>query len=442
MEPFFANDDAVIFKGDCRTVLAELDADCVDTVITDPPYGLSFMGKGWDKDVPGEDFWVEVLRVAKPGAMLLAFGGTRTYHRLAVAIEDAGWELRDCLMWLYGTGFPKSHNIAKGIAKRRHEDVEPLRVICRFIRARMEKLGFKSRNLTTYFGDCNARLIDHWAARDTDSQPSLPTPGQWAVLKTVLGLDDSMDAEFERLSKRRGEHSDEWTGAEVVGDYGTPPAMSLGAGDERRQFTVRDTKKRATQGEAAEWEGWGTALKPAWEPIILAMKPLDGTFANNALEHGVAGLNIDAARVPTEDNLAGGAYSKSPRKGQGSSYTLGVTGKEFKQPPGRWPTNVVLDEDAAAVLDEQTGMSKSRFFYCAKASKSERGESNNHPTVKPIALMRWLARLTSTPEGGLVLDPFMGSGSTGVAALVEGRQFCGIELNPQYAEIAAKRLAD
>ena len=346
MDPYYADDNVLLFKGDCREVLARLDEGCVDTVITDPPYGLEFMGKGWDKGVPGPDFWVEVLRVAKPGAMLLAFGGTRTYHRLACAIEDAGWELRDCLMWLYGTGFPKSHNIGKKV-----------------------------------------------------------------------------------------------------------------------------------EG----WDGWGTALKPAWEPIILAMKPLDGTFANNALEHGVAGLNIDATRIALDGEKTptgsgkGSENSKFEQvrrsKGNGGNATPSA---------GRWPANVVLDEEAGEILDEQSGEKKagkykktgkrnskvgtlrsmnafdqsvknapdnygdgggaSRFFYCAKAGKKDRGEGNDHPTVKPQSLMRWLVRLTSTPTGGLVLDPFMGSGSTGVACRAEGRQFCGIELDEHYIEIAARRL--
>jgi len=302
-----------LHTGDCRDVMATLPAESVDAIVCDPPYGLSFMGKGWDHGVPGVDFWVEALRVLKPGGHLIAFGGTRTYHRLAVAIEDAGFEVRDCLMWLYGSGFPKSHNL----------------------------------------------------------------------------------------------HGD--------------------------------------------WHGWGTALKPAYEPAILARKPLRGTVADNVAQWGTGGLNIDATKV-------------------------GGVG-------GRWPANVILDEEAAAALDAQSGVTRSsaggksgsnanpmswtevntdrprnghsdsggasRFFYTAKASRSEReaglhasnGErANNHPTVKPIALMRYMIRLVA-PRGAVVLDPFMGSGSTGCAAMVEGMQFIGIDIIPEYVEIAQGRLS-
>ena len=331
-----------LHTGDCRDVMATLPAESVDAIVCDPPYGLSFMGKGWDHGVPGVDFWVEALRVLKPGGHLIAFGGTRTYHRLAVAIEDAGFEVRDCLMWLYGSGFPKSHNL-------------------------------------------------------------------------------------------RG-----------------------------------------------EWHGWGTALKPAYEPAILARKPLRGTVADNMAQWGTGGLNIDATRVGDEG--------------------------------GRWPANVILDEEAAASLDEQSGVTRSvrtdrgkgidgptfqnvngtlngirghsdsggasRFFYTAKASRSEREagldgvevkqagsvrghnkhkprlagdgrvnpqitepqRANHHPTVKPIALMRYMIRMVA-PRGAVVLDPFMGSGSTGCAAMVEGMQFIGIDIIPEYVEIARRRLA-
>lgn len=359
-----------VIHGDCRDVMAAMEADSVDAIVSDPPYGLSFMGKGWDHAVPGVEFWAEALRVAKPGAHLVAFGGTRTYHRLTCAIEDAGWEIRDCLSWLYGSGFPKSHN------------------------------------------------------------------GPWG----------------------------------------------------------------------------GTALKPAWEPIVLARKPLIGTVAANVAEHGTGGLNIDGCRIGTD---AGWSYPNG-RGGQGwhgrESLPTDLTVPK-KAEAGRWPANVALDEEAAAMLDEQSGDKcgggrfttggagyddagrgntfgggfrgastrgmpsldtggASRFFYCAKASRAERerglegaptlevsryGEqgqgpspqqtprepkaaANHHPTVKPVALMRWLCRLV-TPPGGLVLDPFTGSGTTGCAAVAEGFRFVGAELNPEYAEIARRRIA-
>lgn len=351
----------MIYQGDCLQIMPTLDANSIDTIITDPPYGLSFMGKEWDHGIPGVPFWEAALRVAKPGAMLLAFGGTRTHHRLMSAIEDAGWEIRDCLMWLYGSGFPKSMDISKA--------------------------------------------IDKAAGAKTDA--------------------------------------------------------------------------------AKEWDGWGTALKPAWEPIILAMKPLDGTFVQNAQEHGVAGLNIDGCRigdevVTTHSRGNNGAFPKRPgeKTVEESGRKTDQRNIEAKPREGRWPANVILDEEAGAILDEQSGYQKdgvavsrnkktgessgnkvygkrnvdlkdvtygggggaSRFFYCAKASKSEKGDFNNHPTVKPLKLMEYLCRLTATPTGGTVLDPFMGSGSTGLACKNTGREFIGIELNQEYFNIAARRL--
>jgi hypothetical protein len=353
---------ARIVCDDSRAYMASLDANSIDTIITDPPYGLSFMGKGWDRGVPSADFWSGALRVCKPGAMLLAFGGTRTHHRLMCAIEDAGWEIRDCLMWLYGSGFPKSMDISKAIDKS--------------LKAERVVVG----------------------------------KGKGRTGKAVVSHSDI-----------HGDDAYEWPGEFDI----TAPATD----------------------DAKLWNGWGTALKPAWEPIILAMKPLDGTFAANAQRHGVAGLNIDGCRIPTDDNLNGGAYAKNPTDRSqlwggdaGNSWKRGAAG-DFQQPEGRFPANVILDEEAGQQLDEQSGGGgASRFFYCAKAAKSEKGDFNNHPTVKPLKLMEYLCRLTATAAGGVILDPFMGSGTTGVAAANVGRDFIGVEIEQASYEIAARRL--
>ena len=392
-----------------------LAAASVNAVVCDPPYGLSFMGKGWDHGVPGVPFWEAALRVAKPGAMLLAFGGTRTHHRLMCAIEDAGWEIRDCLMWLYGSGFPKSMDISKAIDK--------------------------------------AAGADHFA----------------------LGPDPNW---------RQSAHTD-----------------SVYSGGMQRPTNITAPATDA----AREWQGRGTALKPAWEPIIMAMKPLDGTFANNALVHGVAGINVDGCRIESEPIPT--FRSSNAHRWIGDDVKVERTGGTTQQ--GRWPANVLLDEEAAQMLDEQSGTltsgnpngakrnvsgpflahangvdlsgygdsgGASRFFYVAKASRRDRNEgldgmpeqarngedyrrkintskrandglrsdmprANHHPTVKPTQLMRYLCRMVGRPNS-VILDPFMGSGSTGKAAALEGFRFIGIERDPAYFAIAQRRIEE
>ena len=347
-----------LYLGDCRDVL--LDLDPVETCITDPPYGLAFMGRQWDHGVPAAETWERVKAALKPGGSLLAFGGTRTWHRLAVAIEDAGFELKDSLMWLYSQGFPKSLNISKAIDKAAGVERE---VVGTYVHPR---------------DGCPYR----------DDAPDQP----------------------------QGEGSSFASGVRS-------PVITAPATD-----------------QAKLWDGWNSALKPSFEPIILAMKALDGTYANNALAHGVAGLNIDGCRIegvkrnpnfraPLSSGVFGGAKNEN------------LVGWDSSK--GRWPANVVLDEEAARLLDEQSG-GASRFLYCAKSSRAERSGSgditNNHPTVKPLDLMRWLCRLTETPTKGTVLDPFMGSGTTGVAAVLEGRPFIGIELEEDSFWTAVERI--
>jgi site-specific DNA-methyltransferase (adenine-specific) len=352
----------MLHNGDCLDVLRTIDDNSIDSIVTDPPYGLAFMGKRWDYDVPSVEVWAECLRVLKPGGHLLAFAGTRTQHRMCVRIEDAGFEIRDMIAWVYGSGFPKSHNLKD------------------------------------------------------------------------------------------------------------------------------------------EWQGWGTALKPALEPITVARKPLSGTVADNVMRYGTGAINVDGCRVAT-DELAGKVYNnKGDSLSWGGTYGKGVAHGNAE---GRWPANLIHDGSDEVVglfpgdVKGKIGMtgntghgnnvfgkfnhqenrsagisdsgSAARFFYCAKASKRDRDEGltlpprqyshdgrakpienayqrnestarNNHPTVKPTDLMRYLCRLV-TPPGGVVLDPFMGSGSTGKAAALEGFRFVGIERDPAYMEIARQRIA-
>lgn len=370
----------MIHHGDCLEVVAGMESESVDAIVTDPPYGLGFMGKEWDALPPGLPWAEQCLRVLKPGGHLVAFGGSRTIHRLVCAVEDAGFEIRDMLSWCFGSGFPKSHNLS------------------------------------------------------------------------------------------------------------------------------------------GEWEGFGTALKPAWEGITLARKPFKGTVAGNVLEHGTGALNIDGCRVGTEGGTRKGSFPNQPSV---SAYGDGLNGACEITPldKGRWPANLILDEIAGAVLDGQSGQltsgdvagsvrttdggngrthgkmkgvlgrsfadtgGASRFFYTAKAGRGERNAGltadqpnkgfrtrrcvecgtnvpapgscgcdagvewvepkpvgNGHPTVKPIDVMRWLVRLV-TPPGGTVLDPFTGSGTTGIAAGLEGFGFIGIEREAEYLAIAEARIA-
>jgi site-specific DNA-methyltransferase (adenine-specific) len=345
--------------GDMRDLLDNTEANSADAFVTDPPYDLGFMGKAWDRTGVAfqPETWASALRVAKPGAHLVAFGGTRTYHRLTCAIEDAGWEIRDCLSWLYGSGFPKSMDVSKAIDKA---------------------LGAKRE------------VVGSWKGR---------------------------------------------TGASVQ-----PNGGSVMSDDNCQWPGTFDIPAPATDA-AKQWQGWGTALKPAWEPIILARKPLTGTVAKTVQAYGTGALNIDASRIPHAEGDMG-SWGNGARPGGfgdvGADKGNGVPCGAFNE-AGRWPANLLLDEAAAALLGDQA-----RFFYCAKANRTERdaglSERNGHPTVKPLALMRWLCRLV-TPPGGTIIDPFCGSGSTGCAAVQEGFRFMGFDLSAEYIEIAQARIA-
>jgi len=413
-----------ILLGDCRDRLKELPDNSIDSIVTDPPYELGFMGKSWDASGVAYDVtvWQECLRVLKPGGHLLSFGGSRTYHRMACAIEDAGFQIRDQIMWVYGSGFPKSHNISKAIDKAAGAERE------------------------------------------------------------VIG---------QKLHARKGVASAEERTVIGAGAFG--------------EARMGDITAPAT-AQAKEWDGWGTALKPAHEPIVLARKPIDGTVANNVLTYGVGGINIDGTRVGmSEDDfnkLSAGVDAIRKRGGvMDNSWknSSNLSGANPANENGRFPANFIHDGSdevlelfpetkggtwnttkgarhfnndgeptayATSKSDASTG-SAARFFYCAKASKKDRNEGldgfsdkprptmgngiggqpnqqiannkNHHPTVKPTELMRYLCRLI-TPPNGTVLDPFTGSGSTGKAAVLEGFSFIGVEQSEEYIAIAEARI--
>ena len=367
--------DYKLILGDCLLKLKELEDNSVDSIVTDPPYHLTsivkrfgkegsapakhgkdgsfgrlskgFMGQEWDGgDIAfNTEVWEQCLRVLKPGGHLIAFSGSRTYHRMAYAIDESGFEIRDQIMWVYGSGFPKSHNIGKAIDKKLGNEREVVEVSKNSVRSKQDYVH---------------------------SERSKSEAGMF-----------SGDGKFFEITKG-----------------------------------------------SSQYEGWGTALKPAHEPIVLARKPFKGSVADNVLEHGTGAINIDGCRIGDEEIYVNGKGNKFvdslPHGKRTGENVLGVN----KTHTGRYPANFIHDG-----LEEEW----SKYFYCAKASKKDREDYNNHPTVKPTELMRYLVRLV-TPKDGTVLDPFMGSGSTGKACILENMSFIGIELSEDYLNIAKSRI--
>ena len=344
--------------------MRNMPENSVDAIVTDPPYGLGFMGAKWDALPPGKDWAEECLRVLKPGGHLLAFGGTRTWHRLAVAIEDAGFEIRDSIMWLYGSGFPKSHDVGKAIDKARDEDAEPRRAVARALREALDSSGKTRREIDQHFGTAN--VSQYWFSPDRNTQT--PPADKWPWLRDFLNIGPGLDAEVWRLNGRKGQPGENWDKREVVGRGQSGPASVAFTRDSAGTY---DITTPATP-EAAQWDGWGTALKPAVEPIVAARKPFKLTVAANVLEHGTGAINIDACRIATPDGLPPYSYPNGPG---GNTFTVGGapdgtrTAPASGSPSGRWPANVILDEHMAGVLDEQSGVSKSPAPY-VQQSKS------------------------------------------------------------------------
>ena len=356
-----------LIVGDCREVMRSMSEDSVDAIVTDPPAGIGFMGREWDSDKGGRDKWIawlanimrECLRVLKPGGHAVVWALPRTSHWTGMAIEDAGFTIRDVITHNFGSGFPKSLDISKAIDKRRDDDIRP---VCRFLRAAMESAGKSSREIADTFG-FNARMVDHWAARDTDSQPTCPTREQWERLRGMLGFGDDMDAEVWRLNGRKGQPGDAWVGAEVVGAY-----PSLTGGLPGKRFTARDNLIRnPATDDARTWEGWGTALKPSGEHWILARKPLGGTVAANVLKYGTGGLNVDACRVgyqSADDQAAAAAAAAAQRLRRDPNRTAewGFKNGQGALAPylatmqgGRWPANLLLSHSPDCdVVGERT----------------------------------------------------------------------------------------
>lgn len=509
MEPYYDRAGIVLYLGDNRDILPHLEPESISAVCTDPPYGLSkepdmaevlthwlagddythkgggFMGKSWDSFVPGPTTWRAIEATMKPGAHLLSFAGTRTSDLMGIAIRLAGLERRDTILsWIVGSGFPKSANVSKMIDKQRKDDVTHVTAFVREHavavprKAMVQALGFPGTNGT------------HGVASFVSDDPSkarVPTWEQWVQLKALLGFGDEMDAEVWRLNGRKGQPDEAWYERPKV-DL-SPPGM-------RESWTEgRGWNGNVARGgdpitdAAKQWEGWGTALKPAHEDIGVFRKRFKTSVVANILAHGTGAINVDACRVASGPDY----HELNVVQGGNHRHDVGLTEKTrhapFQPASGRWPPNVLLDEAAARDLDAMSDKLKpatsrtpsdargvtsfsagnnlhiyqdahngaSRFFpvlpiddpetlrfmYQAKAPASERVKSTDgtsHPTQKPLALMRWILTLVTPPGGAVILDPFAGSGSTMVAAAQLGISAVGIEMDSEYAEIAARRI--
>jgi len=556
---------AQLYCGDCLAVMPTLPADSVDAIVTDPPYGLSFMGKDWDRGVPGEHFWREAIRVAKPGAHLLAFGGTRTFHRLTCAIEDAGWEIRDCVMWVYGSGFPKSLDVSKAIDKAAG---------VQFKASPASGVGFMgpdgrggynvTKNQLTRLGE-STDAARQWSGWGTALKPS-HEPIVWATKPlTLVPIDVILQAESnigsliclslshakhaESLLRsspnglagaagsalliaaaHRGLSSGELSG--VMAMFKSPETAKtiwsiveswsciLAAVSERQNTFTTSTVLKTTTAlktfncliseiirevitpDGERKLGWllsapivetsssgasvmparltsvrevvsllterniasiaessfmpaaragssvlldaitstAESIRPSAELICVARKPLIGTVAANVMKYGTGAINVDGCRVGTDVVGWAGAGAGA---GTWNAETCGLRKPGDARPvTGRWPANLIHDgsDEVVGLFPNDGDASAARFFYCAKADGEDREHGNTHATVKPNDLMRYLCKLIA-PKDAIILDPFMGSGSTGVAAIQMNNRFIGIELGADHFEICKRRVA-
>lgn len=449
--PWYDRLGVTVHHGHCLDVLHELPDASVDAVCTDPPYELGFMGRQWDSSGIAfqVDLWRECLRVLKPGGHLMAFGASRTYHRLAVAIEDAGFHIRDSLHWIYGTGMPKGQDIAKSIDRRRDDRQKVLQVTA-WLAAARDKAGWTTRMLNDAFGYLGDRC-SHWMTQGKAA--SVPMPEHWAKLRELLQFDDTEILPLvQELTGRKGQLGEAWSEREQVGQ-----GYRVRRESQVQLAALSDGAYAITapaSDAAKAWQGWNTSLKPAHEPIVLARKTtgFESTVAN-VLMYGTGALNIDACRIEGRERTNYGLASAT--RFQGGVYGSPSSSADFNSTAGRWPTNLLFghSEDCGAtcthgcpVADLDAGDEKaSRFFpvfrWTAKAGASERPVVDGiaHPTVKPLALMRWLVRLV-TPPDGVVLDPFLGSGTTAQAARAEGFRCIGVEKEQSYLPLIRARL--
>jgi len=486
-----------VINGNNIDVLKTFPDNHFDSIVTDPPYGIDFLGKAWDANTGALETYQECLRVLKPGGHILAFSAARTYHHLAITLEQAGFEIRDQIMWIYSSGFPKSQDVGKSIDRQSGKAAHKAELA--EVKAILKQLYAESGKSTAEISrECgfNAGGYLKTDFKDKGWANNLPKDDKWIKLKSVLGCGDEYDDYFITTPQIKIGEKEAGCFDQDFDNY------TIGA----RSKTVDITASQTDDGKA--WSGWGTSLKPAHEPIALARKPIKLSIAKNCQKYGVGALNIDATRIPYEseadlatyiNNIAGplerskaaagdginmfegkvgfkvqkGKVKRLPSAGKRTASFHNATGggdtqsggdgsPEFEANPiGRFPSNVLGE-----IPDYQ------KYFYCPKVSRRERHAGfdtskiptdpsgkfdrtedqqlnanerieskagNNHPTVKPVELMKYLIKLV-TPANGKVLDPFNGSGSTGMAAVELGHEYVGIELDPAYVEIAKKRI--
>lgn len=487
---------ATIHRGRCEEVMRTFADESFDSAVCDPPYGLSegldeeearsllaawtsgqpwrgrergFMDREWDAFVPGPDVWREVFRVLKPGAHVIAFAGTRTEFWLTLALQLAGFEIRDVGQWVYWSGFPKSVDVAGAIDRSRRDEAD-VRRLCEWLRGATKRAGWTNRKIDALFE--TKGMGAHWTAGPDNLQPAAMQPADFDRLVAAMAVEvpPEIRALVVDLEERKGKPGERWAEREVIGTARMMEHGAMGSAVFGREGEVREVELTAPTAEALPFAGLGTALKPTMEPWVLARKPLgrkDGksrTVAACVQEFGTGALNIDACRFREGDPMWPGPNKGLPSNhgesgaSEPTSYALGEREpmQTAGQQIGRWPANLVhvpkpsrkereagclhlpprTAGEATARKDGSAGLESPR----AGAGRSASDIRNHHPTLKPIRLMAWLARL-ATPRGGRILDPFAGSGTCGASAVPQGYSYDGIEVDPAYARIAEARVA-
>lgn len=437
MKLYSFDENYKLYNGNMLNMMEIIEPNSIDAIVTDPPYELNFMNKSWDNSGIAfqKETWRKCYDVLKSGGCMLVFGGSRTFHRIACAIEDAGFEIRDTIMWLYGSGFPKSMDISKQIDKRGGKSTS---WFGEYLKNVLKERNMTQSDLSRHFLSKNGGItgcVHNWV-----EGKNMPTVKQFNKICEILDLPFEKMKEAEREVIGKKEYTDNKNIMSVSNYNGERIHLDI---------TIPSTDL------AKQWDGWGTTLKPSFEPIIVARKPFKDSLVNNIIENGVGGINIDECRVELngDKKTRGGCKTREDNISH-LKFRANQVNKEDNS-KGRFPSNTILTYDDSDFDEVCGGLgdegSASRYFYCAKTSKRDRNEGlslnnkNIHPTVKPTSLMQYLIRLV-TPKGGTVLDPFNGSGSTGKACMYENAdrnanyKYIGVELTEEYLPISKARI--